>query len=65
MLFKYFETHPSQNPVYKVSPRSGVIEAQEKVELELSVLLNDSLRFSDTLSVLVQVLPKNFPSNPN
>ena len=43
-----------QQSVYKVTPRTGTIEPKRKLELEVSVYLNDNVRFGDLLSILVQ-----------
>ncbi|KAL5255873.1 hypothetical protein ACHWQZ_G011188 [Mnemiopsis leidyi] len=42
------------NPAYKVTPRTGKIEPQQKLQLDVSVLLKDNVRFTDNLAILVQ-----------
>ena len=43
-----------QNPAYKVTPRTGTLEPQQKLELDVSVYLSDNVRFSDNLTILVE-----------
>jgi len=40
--------------MYAVSPKEGTIEPKSRLELKVSVYLNDNVRFSDQLTVLVK-----------
>ena len=40
--------------MYAVSPKQGTIEPKSRLELNVSVYLNDNVRFNDQLTVLVK-----------